>query len=332
MKNSKAFTLVELLVVIAIIGILIALLLPAVQAAREAARRMQCSNHLKQLGLAIHNYHDSHLIFPPGAWHTSTTPGPQMGNGLSWRVFILPFHEQTAIFEKFDFGPGAFNKTVDGVDGYNLVQVKNVRITDYLCPSATLLNVTHGSSVPADSSMTDMYAGHYHAMNGPLGTYSPPEVAAGQGVPRYPEDRTGDAFSGAAYRGNLSSEAGILLYAKCQGFGAIIDGTSNTLMIGEIAGSTCKLEGAISGANYDKCFDGASWIRGQGLAGTKSIVRGLNVLGAYYNEIPYNSFHTGGVQFTLGDGSVRFVSDTVDVYDVLKRISSKNDGLQAAMP
>ena len=326
------FTLVELLVVIAIIGILIALLLPAVQAAREAARRMQCSNHLKQIGLAVHTYHDTHLVCPPGAWHNSTTPGPQLGNGLSWRVFILPFIEQTALFEKIDFGPGGFDKTVGGVARYNLVQVKSVRVAGYLCPSSSYPNVTHGSSVPADSATSDMYAGHYHAMNGPIGTYEPPDVGAGQGVPRYPEDRTGDAYSGAAYRGALSSQTGIMLYAKSESFGAITDGTSNTLMVGEISGSTCKLPGAVSGTNYDKCFDGASWIRGQGLAGTKSVVRGLNVLGAYYNEIPYNGFHTGGVQFGLGDGSVRFVSDTIDLYTVLKRISSKNDGLQAAMP
>jgi len=99
-RPGRGFTLVELLVVIAIIGILIALLLPAVQAAREAARRMQCSNHLKQLALGLHDYHDSHKGFPSGAL---------VSNGLSWNVLILPYIEQGPLYAKFNFNQGDFN-------------------------------------------------------------------------------------------------------------------------------------------------------------------------------------------------------------------------------
>ncbi len=95
-SRSRGFTLVELLVVIAIIGILIALLLPAVQAAREAAKRMQCMNHLKQWGLALHNYHDAYKTFPQGSWGT--------GNRLAFQVMLLPYLEQGALYEQFDLG------------------------------------------------------------------------------------------------------------------------------------------------------------------------------------------------------------------------------------
>ncbi|MCA9162317.1 MAG: DUF1559 domain-containing protein, partial [Planctomycetales bacterium] len=108
-KRQHAFTLVELLVVIAIIGVLVAMLLPAVQAAREAARRSSCSNNMKQLGLALHNYHDTYKALPAGAWmfnaagagSTSCTTGN--GRRAPWTVSILPFIEQNNIYDKVDF-------------------------------------------------------------------------------------------------------------------------------------------------------------------------------------------------------------------------------------
>ena len=104
MVRRKAFTLVELLVVIAIIGILIALLLPAVQAAREAARRTQCNNHLKQLGLALHNYHDTYKTMPPGATGIYWRPRASGQWGFSWFVHILPFVEQGTMWDQVYIG------------------------------------------------------------------------------------------------------------------------------------------------------------------------------------------------------------------------------------
>ena len=99
-RTARAFTLVELLVVIAIIGILVALLLPAIQTAREAARRTQCSNNLKQMGLAAHNYHDTFNCFPPGA----ITDGPCCGakSRINWAIALLPYMEQSTLYDDYD--------------------------------------------------------------------------------------------------------------------------------------------------------------------------------------------------------------------------------------
>src|ERR1700704_1333018 len=99
LSHRRGFTLVELLVVIAIIGVLVALLLPAVQAAREAARRIKCQNNLKQIGIGLHNYHDTIGCFPPGATKSNTT---------SWHVHVLPFMEQKNLYDQFDFSAGAY--------------------------------------------------------------------------------------------------------------------------------------------------------------------------------------------------------------------------------
>jgi len=131
-KSPHGFTLVELLVVIAIIGILIALLLPAVQAAREAARRMQCSNNFKQAGLALHNYHSSVTSFPPGCLYTiSAYP---VSYEWSWGAYILPYLEQQALYDIFDFetpnGGGALHYALP----WN-TPVGTTMVSAFLCPS-----------------------------------------------------------------------------------------------------------------------------------------------------------------------------------------------------
>src|SRR5687767_6993146 len=120
--ERQAFTLVELLVVIAIIGVLVALLLPAVQAAREASRRMQCSNNLKQIALALHNYHDVHKTFPPA--YIPDADGKPMH---SWRVLILPYIEQQPLFTQYDFN--------EPWNGPNNSRLANISIPVYHCPS-----------------------------------------------------------------------------------------------------------------------------------------------------------------------------------------------------
>jgi len=148
-----AFTLVELLVVIAIIGILVALLLPAIQAAREAARRTQCVNQLKQIGLGLQNHGDIYKAFPKGSY--SSTTGP---NGLAWTVKILPFIEEQNLYAKFDLTKG-----YDAADGVapatdRHVANRSVKVDTYFCPSGVVLN---------DTGTT--YTAHYYANMGPGG-------------------------------------------------------------------------------------------------------------------------------------------------------------------
>lgn len=123
--SRRGFTLIELLVVIAIIAILIALLLPAVQQAREAARRTQCKNHLKQIGLAMHNYLDTHSVFPPGSVYNNNTSDPR--NCINALVFILPYMDQSPLYAKWDFNvvqTHSNNKTANGTP-----------LSPYFCPS-----------------------------------------------------------------------------------------------------------------------------------------------------------------------------------------------------
>jgi len=139
--KRRAFTLVELLVVIAIIGILIALLLPAVQAAREAARRSQCTNNLKQIGLALHNYHDVQRSFPLGAY---TGVGPVYGHlsGTNWRTEILPYLEQGALYSKLTFDGSAFSGWSGLPFSGGNVALSGLKLDVYLCPSSLILSST----------------------------------------------------------------------------------------------------------------------------------------------------------------------------------------------
>ncbi|MDR2438849.1 MAG: DUF1559 domain-containing protein [Planctomycetaceae bacterium] len=330
------FTLVELLVVIAIIGALIALLLPAVQAAREAARRMQCSNHLKQLGIAMHNYHDTYQVFPTCSWsysgetyntaYSGSLSGALNGNGLPWHVFILPFIEQASLYSQFNFSDGDYNKKyyIGTVERRWHLDFAKEKISTYSCPSAEYTQMTHGTGDTAYDPNTQYYIAHYYGVNGPIGKYEAPEGAGTVGITRYLEDRTVTSL--------LNSPQGILRYRFCMAMADVTDGTSNTLMIGEITGKICSLPGVVSGTNYNRCLDGSAWTRGRSLASAKVVVYGLNVPGANYNEIPFNSTHPGGVQFVWGDGHTSFVSETVDVFQLLKKVAGCNDGFTVNYP
>ena len=128
--HSNAFTLVELLVVIAIIGILIALLLPAVQAAREAARRSQCANNMKQMGLATHNYHDTFRCFPPGTISPGESDSTQK-TLINWAIALLPFLEQQPLYDLYDHS--AYNQDLGLNNGNKIVRESIVNV--YVCPS-----------------------------------------------------------------------------------------------------------------------------------------------------------------------------------------------------
>lgn len=295
---SPGFTLVELLVVIAIIGILVGLLLPAVQAAREAARRMSCQNNLKQLGLALHNYHDTNGRFPTGA---------DSINCLSWRVRLLPFIEQTNLYQQFNFNAGIWNGGPNREGPNKLVHALN-KISTFSCPSVPNNLASNGSSTLVDGRKT--FTSDYHGVAGPKGTnpsgaaYGFLATPAGQG--------------GFATQGILGRDTKFRI-------GDITDGTSNTLAIGEVS---VKLS---NGTILES--DGADWVRGMGLGGTgngmascRNVQNAINTpYNGIYNDISFGSQHTGGAQFVMGDGSVRFISTSIDLI-IYKSTASRDGG------
>ncbi|PQO43959.1 DUF1559 domain-containing protein [Blastopirellula marina] len=286
MSKKRGFTLVELLVVIAIIGVLIALLLPAVQQAREAARRSSCSNNLKQIGLALHNYHDTFKKFPPGSVQSNT---------LSWNVLLLPFIEQGALHDQFNFNAGTFNAGTNK-EGPNKLVLGLNRISGYLCPSGPIELCVHGSSTLTDGRQT--YVSHYYGNQGPRG---------GQVL--------GQA-AGTEYPTVSGTQLGAFLNRVSIQFRDITDGTSNTLQVGEITGLL---------GTGDQKFDGSSWVRGETDASAKYVLHGINTLGSSFYAIPFNSHHPGGAQFQSCDGSVRFIPETINM-ETYRALSTRGYG------
>ena len=303
-RNRVGFTLVELLVVIAIIGILVALLLPAVQAAREAARRIQCSNNLKQLGLAFHNYHVSHKRLPLSGmyWHSS--------GQLGWTSLVLPFIEQGVIYDKLSFDdigdPEDVPDPHKGWAGANAIEV-------YLCPSAD----TYDRQVqPA----AEAYTNHYYTILGPIGT--------NPGGSAYKTNNTGVAYWEEAIEG-LGWRNGSKLTDA-------MDGTSNTYMIGEGSwGNTDELCGWVGMYHPWVLCMWNTQITGRSVWYAARHVRyPINSVPLYFCEPftdhPFGSHHPGGTHFAMGDASVQFVSETIDNAVYLAKASRSGGELTGA--
>ncbi|MEN6496847.1 MAG: DUF1559 domain-containing protein [Thermoguttaceae bacterium] len=302
--SQKGFTLVELLVVIAIIGILIALLLPAVQAAREAARRSQCTNHMKQLGTALHNYHDTFLKFPPAGWAT--------GNKLSWIPLVFPFIEQKPLYDKVNFKA---NNTTAGDPTYGQNTIAGAQpIATLLCPSCKQVQTQSGHvsefyTDPTTNVSTANATTHYYGVLGPQGTIPQFGGTVPNPLPTYKTE-------GPAGHGDFSME-GVMGRNRCYNFRDITDGTSNTFLLGEIS----KNDAAIFRTLVRGILDSTS-----GCA--KNVVNGINVTnftGANFNSVSFGSQHPGGCNFALADASVRFVSENVDM-DIYRATASRESG------
>ncbi len=286
--TRRGFTLVELLVVIAIIGVLIALLLPAVQQAREAARRMQCSNNLKQTALAMHTYHDIHGQFP--------LPG-MSANELGWTASILPQIEQSAIADNLNYNEGKIQDVSKRKFG-------PTRIDAYLCPSAPASEY-YSPRADEEYNGEQSYALHYYGILGPQGTNPATGVS-------YSCKDTTAVFGGECQEGIMSQWS-----SKMRD---ITDGLSNTYLLGENSWvNTDKRRYWLRGK-----FKDAS--RGYLYLISKNITATLNSgFDDKWNSVAFGSMHPGGAMFSKADGSVTFVPETID-FSTYQATSSKAGG------
>lgn len=312
--RCRGFTLIELLVVIAIIAILIALLLPAVQQAREAARRSECKNNLRQLGIGLHNYHETHKIFPFGYY---------VGARLqvsTWGIQLLPFIEQGPLYQMIDHGVPPFDQAgaigFDAAAGQNNVLLIQTQIPLFLCPSTPGGGETYMGSLPANAGgpgvppldLTWMAArSDYCISTGVRGDFGNIAYAGNQGGDR----------DGAIQPGGLFGRANNRIRN-------ITDGTSNTILLGERAGGATIYRknrvdsmltstfGPLNGGGWGDFLNGEHWLKGalyDGTDGPDGGPCGINCTnlrgGGFY------SFHPGGAHFLLGDGHVRFISENI---------------------
>lgn len=313
MPTRKGFTLVELLVVIAIIGMLVALLLPAVQAARESARRTQCVNNLRQIGIAFQNYHDAMLRLPPGYLATGayvdgatdTTPG------WGWAAFLLPNMEQNTVYQSANL-----NLPIQHPANARAVQTW---VAPYACPSDTIPDMAYAVPNPSGGTVVSAAPSSYVACTG------------------------SDAFEVFAATGD-----GVCYRNSGTRFAEILDGTTFTILAGERAFGISRgiWAGAINNATvirgqYNTCQPV--------VAGTYLQAAGLSLAHAHLNNAEidgndgaglddFSSLHPGGSNFVFADGSVHFIQ-TVPVDDpsgfdgytsvglIFQRLGARADGL-----
>ena len=346
--TSLAFTLVELLVVIAIIGILIALLLPAVQAAREAARRMQCTNNLKQIGLALHNYHSAYTCFPQGATaQTKVGAGSWVyaAYGWNWRITILPQMEQMQIYESLNFTSEAFGafEYVIGGKNCNCAHADrnkilcNLVIPPYHCPSFAsepLDNINRGAMGVWGAPLWHRNDGLTMIVNytGVSGTYMNPDetpegtYSGGQGMLSFR-----NVLVSCRFEGNYNNM--IPMYRSVAN---VLDGTSNTMVVGEQSGKTKMKFGGYDGDVHISSSCAGSYA-GAGYFGPVSgltTVRNLINCSIAFNDANYCTFygqntlltseHSGGVNTLYADGSVHFLSESMK-WKVVKCICVMDD-------
>ncbi len=306
LRRRVAFTLIELLVVIAIIAILIALLLPAVQQAREAARRSTCTNNLKQLGVALHNYNDTSKRLP-----YSSNGNLWAGNYHTWSEFILPFVEQTAVYKKIDFNKSAEDNSAPSM---NLTQLANKAFPFQQCPSsefAQTLRKRDGGGF--DGMGGNAQQGLYYAPStGPQYSDATSFDCVAAGSPAYCVAPGSDWNSGFT-TGNPGMFGGRNVYS-CR-FQDVTDGLSPTFMLGEHRADINHHGGGMFTQNFQGCN-----------TGMRLNSRNINLanLSDYQRNMGFSSVHKGGAFFLFGDGKVKFINDTIN-YQTYNRLGQRND-------
>jgi prepilin-type N-terminal cleavage/methylation domain-containing protein len=363
----SAFTLVELLVVIAIIGILIALLLPAVQAAREAARRTQCANNLKQLGLAVQNFHDIRQEIVPAWLTTDTNPKGRCNpvNFPAWPILLLPFMEQQNVYNLVDLSRAMH---VNPPAPVNHISVRGTSIPTYFCPSRRTPPALTTANNSSKCSVGD-YAGVAWAL-GASSNDSTPANTTGTGV-NFNQPRTFDsamlacrAFNSAttanakAINGFQKGTLGGRDYRSMTTFASVLDGLSNTAFIGEkavhkdrmgVVSTSCTRQdgtyymGSGNPTSTNETEPGVSAYFMRRLApqndkGSDRIIalkptgdttkKGINSNDPNFR---FGSWHPGVSLFLLGDGSVRQVSNSTSNI-ALQRFGTRNDRYTFDLP
>jgi len=331
--RTLGFTLVELLVVIAIIGVLVALLLPAVQSAREASRRAGCSNNAKQLGLALHNYHDAFRVFPINYSQSASGPNGSGGNSgdngsrqCSWMAMILPYIEQSNLYNSVDWNLGM--KDSSGRPTAN-VAIAQRALPAFRCP-------------------TD-----------PSGSVAGGRYGTREWLGRWP-DATFGQFGGTNYKGCVGSDWNWGVFANAMGgtpngldggngifvrdenvrnanpkdvrnMSQVSDGLSNTLAIGEALPELCShswwygMNGSLANSaaplnNYLRVYRSSG--KGATYFGSQSL---FAPFWDWENNYSFASQHSGGGFFTFGDGSVRFISENINL-QTYRALGTMNGG------